>query len=173
MSRRAPLAAGLAAAVLVALPGPASADGPADAEAQVQDIVAPVEDLIFSEGSLDGALTDTGHREFRLAADVLFAFDKADLTPRARALLAQVSGTMREQRAAAVTVTGYTDAVGKPAYNLGLSRRRAQAVATALGAGLPGVRITPAGLGEGRPVATNDTPAGRALNRRVEIRITG
>jgi outer membrane protein OmpA-like peptidoglycan-associated protein len=171
----------LVAAALVVVAAPASGavadDPPAtlpveDLTLPVEDLTLPVEDLVFSEGSLDGALTDTGHREFRLAADVLFAFDQATLTPKAAALLAQVATTLKAQGAARATVTGFTDSTGPDAYNLDLSRRRAQAVVAALQPQVgPAVTLTADGRGEAGPIADNSTAAGQALNRRVEIRV--
>jgi outer membrane protein OmpA-like peptidoglycan-associated protein len=67
-------------------------------------------------------------------------------------------------------VTGYTDSVGSDAYNLRLSERRANTVREALVAeGIAADRITTKGMGESNPVASNDTAAGRAQNRRVDI----
>jgi len=69
-------------------------------------------------------------------------------------------------------VTGFTDAVGTDADNLGLSRRRAQAVVTALQPMVgPSVALVASGRGEAGPIADNTTKAGQALNRRVEIRL--
>jgi outer membrane protein OmpA-like peptidoglycan-associated protein len=151
---------------------PAGTSTPPGASAPVVTLTAPVVDIVFAEGTTDGALIDLGHRQFRLSADVLFAFDKAELTARANTLLAQVASAIRSQSVSVVTVSGFTDSVGTPAYNLGLSRRRAEAVATALRARLgPGVTIRAAGFGEDRPVSDNGTDRGRALNRRVEIRL--
>ena len=69
-----------------------------------------------------------------------------------------------------VKIEGYTDSVGSDSYNQELSQRRAQAVADALQSrGVPADRYQIEGLGKEFPVATNDTPAGRQQNRRVEI----
>src|SRR5947207_2916710 len=71
-----------------------------------------------------------------------------------------------------VTVEGHTDSVGTPFYNQTLSEQRASAVSTYLiDEGVPSPRITSIGYGETRPKASNDTPEGRQLNRRVEIHI--
>jgi outer membrane protein OmpA-like peptidoglycan-associated protein len=183
---------GVATVVLALSPGAALLPGPAvaatptpsvqgdeatgvveDLTLPVEDLSLPVEDLTFSEGSLDGALTDTGHRDFRLAADVLFAFDRADLSAKSAGLLRTVADTLTQQGAVRVAVTGFTDDAGSKDYNLDLSRRRAVAVQKALQAAL-GARVTVSatGLGETRPIADNATAAGRAANRRVEIRVT-
>lgn len=97
-------------------------------------------------------------------ADVLFAFDSARLGAAAHVPLDAV----RVQAAGrCVDITGFTDSRGTGAYNLELSRRRAEAVRAALGMGCAAVD----GRGEADPVASNETAAGRARNRRVEIRL--
>jgi outer membrane protein OmpA-like peptidoglycan-associated protein len=71
-----------------------------------------------------------------------------------------------------VVVVGHADAIGADAYNLALSRRRAEAVAGELrSGGVPEARIRVRGEGEGVPVAPNDTPEGRAKNRRAELTV--
>jgi outer membrane protein OmpA-like peptidoglycan-associated protein len=146
---------------------------------QVLDLELPVVDLTLAESSLDDSLQaeDLG-REVRLtlAADVLFRFNKASLTPKARSRLAEVSRRIRAADPDSIRVEGYTDSKGSPAYNLRLSQRRAEAVAGALGKSLrggPSLRTT--GRGEQDPVAANtmdgeDNPRGRAKNRRVTLR---
>jgi OOP family OmpA-OmpF porin len=112
-----------------------------------------------------------------LAADVLFRFDKAVLSPRARQRIAEVSERISQADPAKVKVDGYTDSKGSDSYNLGLSRRRAAAVAVALHRRLGGAgpRLVTHGHGEADPVAANarkdggDNPKGRARNRRVTI----
>jgi outer membrane protein OmpA-like peptidoglycan-associated protein len=145
----------------------------------VLDITLPVLDLTLSDSSLDDSLQseDLG-REVRLtlAADVLFDFNKASLTRKARSRIGEVSRRVRAADPAAVRVEGYTDSKGSPAYNLRLSQRRAEAVAGALRKSLrggPSLRTT--GRGEQDPVAANtvdgeDNPRGRAKNRRVTLR---
>ena len=72
-------------------------------------------------------------------------------------------------------MVGHTDDQGSEEYNRGLSERRAQAVVAALiaGFGIAPDRLSPAGAGMSRPVASNDTEDGRALNRRVELEAMG
>lgn len=114
-----------------------------------------------------------------LAADTLFDFDHADLTPDAAVNLGKVADAIRAGAAGAVTITGFTDAKGTPAYNQDLSERRAQAVADWMAA-QAGVRLRHfivTGRGAADPVAPNtqadgsDSPEGRARNRRVEVSI--
>lgn len=72
-----------------------------------------------------------------------------------------------------VIVEGHTDSEGQEAYNQWLSEERAKAVRNDLVArGVDGARITAIGMGENSPKATNDTPAGKAVNRRIEFKIT-
>ncbi len=102
--------------------------------------------------------------------DILFDFDKATLKPQAREVLSRVCGILTVVDGYDLSVEGYTDAVGSDEYNQKLSERRAGSVQNYLGScDLSGVDITAKGLGESRPVASNDTPAGRQKNRRVEI----
>lgn len=110
-----------------------------------------------------------------LAADVLFAVDRATLTAAARAAIATAAAQVNSGAPAGstVTVTGYTDDTGTGPYNRGLSRRRAVAVRAALEPQLSvAVRLEVAGRGEADPVAVNTTAAGRRENRRVSVAFT-
>jgi len=83
--------------------------------------------------------------------------------------LAAIAATCPQDR---LEVGGYTDNVGSPGYNQALSERRAVAVANALaGFGIARERLSAVGYGEKSPVADNNTDSGRALNRRIEIKI--
>lgn len=114
-----------------------------------------------------------------LAADTLFAFDKADLAPEAQGNLTKTADLIRKGGAGAVAITGYTDAKGTDDYNLDLSQRRAAAVAGWLKTqpGLADRSFTTTGKGKADPVAPNarpdgsDDPDGRARNRRVVVTI--
>lgn len=87
--------------------------------------------------------------------------------------IALVARSLRENPASTVLVIGHTDNVGATDYNQALSERRAAAVAQILTSnGVAGTRVSTVGRGYGQPVASNDTPGGRAQNRRVEIIIT-
>jgi outer membrane protein OmpA-like peptidoglycan-associated protein len=117
-----------------------------------------------------------------LAADVLFEFDAATLTPASQAVVREAAQILADKAdpSQPVEVTGYTDAKGSDAYNADLSQRRAQAVADALTAhsGVAALTLRPIGRGAADPVAPNarpdgaDDPQGRALNRRVELSYT-
>jgi outer membrane protein OmpA-like peptidoglycan-associated protein len=143
----------------------------------VVDIELPVVDLSYESASLDESVRTTESEdavELTLAADVLFRFDKATLGPKAQRRIDEVVARVRDASPARVLVDGYTDAKGSSAYNLRLSRRRAQAVAVALRRG-GAPRLVVRGHGEADPVASNtnkdgsDNPEGRARNRRVTI----
>ncbi len=104
-------------------------------------------------------------------ADVLFAVDKADVSSKGRATLQKAAAELKRLGASGtVTVTGHTDSDGDDSYNLALSRRRAAAVVKILQPMLGGtVTLKAAGKGEAEPIASNETKAGKALNRRVSI----
>lgn len=105
-------------------------------------------------------------------SDVLFDFNKASLKPGAREKLAKLAGILLAYPGNyRIEIEGHTDAVGTDEYNLKLSQDRAESVRYFLvQSSLAENRIVGTrGLGEVRPVATNDTPEGRQMNRRVEI----
>jgi len=102
-----------------------------------------------------------------------YAFDSAELTSEDRELLDGVAGRLNALKFVGGEVAGYTDDVGDEAYNLDLSRRRAQSALDYLAAkGVAPGRMTAVGYGEAKPIADNATEEGRALNRRVVIRRT-
>ena len=105
-----------------------------------------------------------------LPEGVLFATDSAAVSGPAQSDLLAVAQNLRQYPNSTVQVIGHTDSTGEAAYNLQLSQRRAQSVANILIAGgVQSQRIAAGGQGESQPVASNDTPAGRSQNRRVEI----
>lgn len=102
---------------------------------------------------------------------IKFAFDSAAISPDSAGVLDRGIRAMREHPGVRVRIVGHTDSVGSDAYNLGLSKRRADSVREYLmkNGGVDGARMETAGAGEGEPIASNDTRQGRALNRRVEF----
>jgi outer membrane protein OmpA-like peptidoglycan-associated protein len=105
-----------------------------------------------------------------LPGAVLFPTAKWDLLPGAREKLDQVAEALKNQADHKMIVEGHTDSQGSESSNMELSQRRAQAVRDYLvSRGVPADIISATGLGQGRPVADNTTPAGRQQNRRVEI----
>ncbi|GKT18156.1 OmpA family protein [Acidovorax sp. SUPP2522] len=102
--------------------------------------------------------------------DVLFAFNKADLSAQAGPRLDKLANFLKQFPERKLLIEGYTDSVGSDSYNQELSERRAQAVRDALvQRGVDTSRITARGYGKSYPVAENGSPEGRAMNRRVEI----
>jgi len=101
---------------------------------------------------------------------ITFDFDSSDIKPEFRPVLDNVARTLAEFNQTIVEVAGHTDSVGSDSYNQALSERRASAVASFLGSrGVMQQRMIVVGAGESRPIASNNTEAGRAQNRRVEI----
>lgn len=102
--------------------------------------------------------------------DVLFDTNQATLKPGADQHIDRLATFLQKNPNERLIVEGYTDSTGSEDYNQELSRRRAQAVADALAShGIPASRYQVVGRGQGFPVATNSTAAGRQQNRRVEI----
>ena len=103
--------------------------------------------------------------------NIFFDFDKYDLRPESYQELDLWVKFLLENRELRMEIDGHTDSIGTDAYNQKLSERRAKAVVNYLVKnGVDKARIKAVGFGESQPVATNDTPEGRQLNRRVEIK---
>lgn len=103
---------------------------------------------------------------------ITFAFDSSNLQPQFRPTLDNVANTLNQYNQTVIEVAGHTDSVGADSYNQTLSVERANSVAAYLsGRGVMQQRMIITGAGESRPIASNDTEAGRAQNRRVEITI--
>ncbi len=116
-------------------------------------------------------ITNTGDRLIvSLPNDITFATDSFDVRPALRADINRVAAHLNRYPKMTVQVIGHTDSDGDAAYNIGLSKRRANAVADILQAGgVSYTRIVTIGRGEEVPVASNLTEDGKARNRRVEI----
>jgi len=119
-----------------------------------------------------------GSLENRLAKDrqalvygIYFKFNRADIRPVSEPVLKEIADILKKNPDWKLTIVGHTDNVGRDAANLDLSRRRSQSVKAALVEryGIDGSRLTTGGFGASQPQAKNDTPEGRARNRRVEL----
>lgn len=104
---------------------------------------------------------------------VNFGFDSSNLTPLAMSNLDKLATVLKNNMDTDISIYGHTDGKGSDSYNMGLSERRAAAVKSYLiSKGIASSRMTTKGLGKSEPIATNETEAGRAQNRRVEFAIT-
>ncbi|WP_336974117.1 OmpA family protein [Sphingobium aromaticiconvertens] len=108
----------------------------------------------------------------RMPSGITFAYDRADVQPQFQPTLNEVASVLAQYPKTYIDVLGHTDSDGADAYNQGLSERRASAVASYLSShGVQSARIATRGYGETQPIASNTTEEGKALNRRVEIKI--
>lgn len=149
-------------------------DASSDLNAVTSDLSENARKLIEENGRISVRKADGG-TILSVASDILFAFDSANLTPKAQATLKDISTIINDSQVKGVKVVGHTDARGTDAYNRKLSRARAQSVAAFLvREGVAQSPISALGRGEVEPVAENeingkDNPSGRAKNRRVEF----
>jgi outer membrane protein OmpA-like peptidoglycan-associated protein len=153
-----------------------SAFAQSTASASTAGLTLPVENLTSISGNPTGSDSESpGRAQITLQSDVLFKFDKSNLTPKAQTVLRAVAQQIKARARGTVQVTGYTDSIGSDAVNIPLSQARARSVVAALTPLTSGITYTSQGLGSADPVAPNtlpggaDNPAGRALNRRVTI----
>jgi outer membrane protein OmpA-like peptidoglycan-associated protein len=128
------------------------------------------------EGQLSGSGVGVARQGdtlvLRMPSDVTFATNQSDINPRFDATLADVAGVLQRYDQSLVDIVGHTDSSGGDAINQPLSERRAVSVADALiRNGVQRERLYVAGNSSRNPVASNDSPQGRAQNRRVEILI--
>jgi len=107
-----------------------------------------------------------------MPGNITFKTDSADINASFYPVLNSVARVLNKYSNSTVLVSGHTDSTGTAEYNLNLSRERAASVAAYLqGQGVKSSRFEVLGLGSSNPIASNDTPDGRSLNRRVEIKI--
>lgn len=138
-------------------------------DAQTVDLVLELAPLGKDSESLAGQLKRQGQADLH---GIYFDTAKATLKPESQATLQQVLGVLTADPALRLVVAGHTDSEGDDAYNLRLSEQRAAAVMQWLtGEGVDAGRLSSDGLGETQPVADNASEAGRALNRRVQLRV--
>jgi outer membrane protein OmpA-like peptidoglycan-associated protein len=110
--------------------------------------------------------------EVTFDSGLLFDFDSDRIKPEAAKNLQELANSLNKFGNSNLLIVGHTDSQGEDAYNMSLSQRRANAASAYLQSqGVPSARISTSGRGESEPVATNDTDAGRQLNRRVEVAI--
>jgi outer membrane protein OmpA-like peptidoglycan-associated protein len=138
------------------------------AEAAISEANRLAEELNALEGELEAQQTERGL--VLTLGDVLFDTAGSDLKEGAEVSMDRLAAFLKDNPERRLLVEGHTDARGSEEFNRELSGRRADAVTEALvQRGIPSERLRSAGLGEGFPVASNDTSAGMQQNRRVEI----
>ncbi|NPA80702.1 MAG: OmpA family protein [Thermotogae bacterium] len=125
----------------------------------------------YEEKRVDVPITPIKKGESFVLRNIFFDFDSAELKPESKLELERLVKLLKRNPQLKIVIEGHTDIVGSEEYNQKLSERRAEAVARYLiSRGIDPKRIKTVGYGSKRPIASNDTPEGRAKNRRVEIR---
>ena len=123
-------------------------------------------------GSGVGVARQGDNLVLRMPSDVTFASNQSSINPAFYSVLDDVSAVLNRYDQSVVDIIGHADADGAADYNLDLSRQRASSVAQYLvNRNVLADRLYVDGRGESQPVATNETAAGKAQNRRVEILI--
>ena len=152
----------------------ATADQHALAAGQSADAAnASAKDAYNRVDTLNGVIANLDNYKPLTDVNVTFGFDKAILTAADKSQLDDVAASLSTARGYILEITGGTDSVGDAQYNYTLSQRRADAVAHYLATkyGVPPHKFYLVGIGKDQEVAANNSPAGRAQNRRVEIKV--
>ncbi|OJY78290.1 MAG: hypothetical protein BGP12_00075 [Rhodospirillales bacterium 70-18] len=143
--------------------------------AEMQGVQAPrVEQVLLPPGSVDFMSGPVPVVRVVFPERAFFAFDSSTPLPGSGRIFDLIVENMKHDVPdAALTVLGHTDAIGTDAYNIALSRRRAEAVMAALVArGVNSSQLSEVAIGKRQPIAPNNTTEGRALNRRVEFLVS-
>lgn len=107
-----------------------------------------------------------------MPGNITFATDSAEIVSNFYAPLNNLANSFKQFNQNSIEIIGFTDSTGSRQYNMDLSQRRAQSVATYLTAqGVDGSRLSTRGAGPDQPIASNATADGRAQNRRVEVNL--
>ena len=131
------------------------------------DMALAQTETAYSKEAMEQALATKHHYDLY---GIHFDFDKAVIEPDSNALLDDITTALKHFPKWRLRITGHTDSTGDAAYNEELSMNRANAIKQALvERGIDAARLETLGVGEKQPVASNDTPEGQALNRRVEL----
>lgn len=163
-------------APMVERPAPVAAPAPVPAPARTApsdlSILETILTRVASDSGVQISRTSTGALQLRATGDTSFASASAVLSPRFRDFLQQLANGLTTYPSLATKVTGHTDSVGDAQLNDKLSTARANATITQLvNLGVPAARLVGEGKGQREPIASNDTPEGRAANRRVDLLI--
>ncbi len=121
-------------------------------------------------GPLAAAACQTALSGLAAGENVKFETGSAKVSDELKALIGRINATLARCAETKIEVAGHTDTVGDAAANKALSQRRAEAVVALLkSGGADAARLTATGYGQEKPIASNDTPEGRAENRRIEF----
>jgi outer membrane protein OmpA-like peptidoglycan-associated protein len=149
----------------------------AEAERQKQEAIQQKEQMrarLLAQLNQVLQTRDTARGLIVSMPDVLFDFNKYTLKPEARERLAKISGIVLAYPDLKLDIEGHTDSIGSDEYNQTLSEKRADSVRGYLiSSGVVPDHVSAVGLGKSNPVADNNTSAGRALNRRVDMVVSG
>jgi OmpA-OmpF porin, OOP family len=151
-----------------------AADQHAAAAGQAADAAGQsAQEAVNRVDTLSGVIANLDNYQQLSDVSVTFGFDKSVLTKDDKAQLDQVAASLATARGYILAVTGGTDSVGDAQYNYQLSQRRADAVVTYLAAkyNIPPHKFYLVGIGKDDAPADNKTAAGRAQNRRVEVKL--
>jgi len=148
-----------------------------DADRQKQEAIRQKEEMrarLLAQLNQVLQTRDTARGLIVSMPDVLFDFNKYTLKPEARERLAKISGIVLAYPDLKLDIEGFTDSIGSDEYNQELSEKRAESVRGYLvSSGVKPDSVSATGLGKANPVADNSTAAGRKLNRRVEMIVSG
>ena len=143
-------------------------DGVPDNEDKCPDVPGPAS----NQGCPVLAPPPPAAPQITVSTPILFQVNKTVIREDSHPILELAAAKMKEDKSAIIVVNGYTDATGRPAYNKALSLRRANAVKKELvDMGVSAKRIKVVAHGEKDPAETNDTPEGRAMNRRAVMHL--
>ncbi len=126
------------------------------------------------EADLEGAEVERVGEGIQVTFDsgILFEVNQSELQPEAKANIEKLAAVLKKYDDTNILVQGHTDSDGSETYNQTLSEKRAEAVALYLiSQNVTRSRMTVEGLGESKPATLNDSPEGKAQNRRVEVGI--
>jgi outer membrane protein OmpA-like peptidoglycan-associated protein len=143
------------------------------ASQQAAQAQSSADNAVHRVDTLQSAVANLDNYHVVSESAVHFGFNKDALTKDAKADLDKMADAIQNTKGYIITVEGATDSVGNADYNYALSQRRADAVIQYLAAqhGVPAHKIYLIGLGKDKPVDSNKTRAGRAANRRVDVRL--
>ncbi|MEC9440060.1 MAG: OmpA family protein [Myxococcota bacterium] len=148
----------------------ATADKLEEAEKARKELKAELSDARKELVEIAKVKEEQSRMVITLNGSVLFKTGESNLMPTAQRKLDQVAAVLKEHEDKYITIEGHTDSRGDTDDNMSLSRSRATSVMNYLvSQGVPQNRVKAVGVGESQPIASNDTPEGRANNRRVEI----